>query len=389
MILHDRGSLASLHRKRKFANLPGLILKIDVSLPIDLESNVIRSPIPACMTPVDGFGFIPPLSAKGKCDVYRLYNTDSHRSSRSLLGFRCPVATVICATDTSRSLRTCLPGNWSPAGGAPTWGSVPCGHSGIIPSLSVWVWRTLWPLSPLTVCRISSQSTCPSHQPRRLTQNCRKVIKNETWSGRMHKENETSLRCIIPWVAIQHKHLRLKSQTELTWTTGPFARCKGNRKQTKKLKNKTSLIPIGAPAVLSHHPTKVKKVKKVKIPTSILVPWANKSLSAGEESLVLNSPASARSLALGIFFPYTPYRGLSTYNLLRATPKSSIHRADSLLARLCTLPWGTRISNATILPVVESDVLESHQLHARHSHTHTRVVILCRNDGVFMWVLLY
>jgi hypothetical protein len=54
MILHDRGSPASLHRKRKFANLPGLILKIDVSLPIHLKSNVIRSPIPACMTPADG-----------------------------------------------------------------------------------------------------------------------------------------------------------------------------------------------------------------------------------------------------------------------------------------------------------------------------------------------
>jgi hypothetical protein len=83
MILHDRGSPASLHRKRKFANLPGLILKIDVSLPIHLESNVIRFPIPACMTPVDGLVSYIHSPQKGKCDVYALYNTDSHRSSKS------------------------------------------------------------------------------------------------------------------------------------------------------------------------------------------------------------------------------------------------------------------------------------------------------------------
>lgn len=142
---------------------------------MDLESRAIRSPpIPACTT---RFGFIPSRSTKGKCDVYRLYNTDFHRSLRSLLDFACLVATVICATDTSnisnlpsQSLRA----DWM----ASHVGSIPCGHGGIYLTYSFhrWIIKSGGlsnPSPPLPTCHILPWFTCLSHQPRQLAQNCR------------------------------------------------------------------------------------------------------------------------------------------------------------------------------------------------------------------------
>lgn len=163
---------------------------------MDLGSSVIRSPpIPACTTRL---GFIPSRSTNGKCDVYRLYNTDFHRSLRSLLDFACLVATVICATDTSnisnlpsQSLRA----DWM----ASHVGSIPCGHGGIYLTYSFHRWiiksgglsdPSPPPPSLLVIsCRDSlAYHTSPASW--RKTVALRKVIKNKAWSGQLHKKNK-------------------------------------------------------------------------------------------------------------------------------------------------------------------------------------------------------
>ena len=273
------------------------------------------------------FGFIHPLSAKREMWCVRIVQ---HRLSPFVeisLGFGCPVATVICATDTSRSLLTCLPGNKSPAGGAHTWDLVPCGHSGIIPSLRLWAWRTLWPLCPLFPphCFYLVTIYLPITPAPPAQQNCRKVIKNKTWSGQMHKKNKTSLRCIIPWVRIQHKHLRLKFQTELTWTAGPFARCKGNR--TKK-KNWTRPAPWSRSVLLQSEATIRQKSRKSRFQP---VFWSRETLSPFRQErrvrLDFELVGQCQKFWLLAFshlilrIGHWVLRTHNTHNLLGATPK--------------------------------------------------------------------